>query len=104
MKKSKNLKENQLFDNKLNWVQILWSTKNTQARYSHLIPICPGSLGYNFNKYKTNFLKAYVQDKNNNAKMSPSFPTEDDEIVVSFDIISLYMKIPIADTLNVIKD
>ena len=36
--------------------------------------------------------------------MSPSFPTEDDEIVVSFDIISLYMKIPIADTLNVIKD
>ena len=31
-------------------------------------------------------------------------PTEDDEIMVSFDVTSLYTNIPIIDTLNIIKD
>ena len=42
----------------------------------------------------------------------PHFPTiyirnvrnEDDEIMVSFDVTSLYMNIPIIDMLNIIKD
>ena len=31
-------------------------------------------------------------------------PIEDDEIMVSFDVTSLYTNIPIIDTLNIIKD
>ena len=31
-------------------------------------------------------------------------PIEDDEIMVSFDVTSLYTNIPITDTLNIIKD
>ena len=31
-------------------------------------------------------------------------PLEDDEIMVSFDVTSLYTNIPIIDTLNIIKD
>ena len=61
---------------------------------------------YNLSKYIANFLKAYVKDKNNNAKNSTTFsnyirdvPIEDDEIMVSFDVPSLYTNIPITDTL-----
>ena len=53
----------------------------------------------------------HVQDENNNAKNSTTFsnyiryvPIEDDEIMVSFDITSLYTNTPIIDTLNIIKD
>ena len=49
--------------------------------------------------------------ENNNAKNSTTFsnyirnvPIEDDEIMVSFDVTSLYTNIPIIDTLNIIKD
>ena len=66
---------------------------------------------YNLNKYIANILKAYVKDKNNNTKNSTTFfnyirnvPIEDYEIMVSFDVTSLYTSIPIIDTLNVIKD
>ena len=70
------------------------------------VPIRPivsysGSPLYNLNKYIANILKAYVRDENNNAKNSTTFsnyirnvPIEDDEIMVSFDITSLYMNIP----------
>ena len=58
-----------------------------------------------------NILKAYVKDEKNNAKNSTTFsnyirnaPIEDDEIMVSFDVTSLYTNIPIIDTLNIIKD
>ena len=80
------------------------------------VPIRPivsysGSLLYNLNKYMTNILKAYVKDENNNAKNSTTFsnyirnfPIEDDEIMVSFDVTSLYLNIPIIDTLNIIKN
>ena len=53
----------------------------------------------------------YVKDENNNAKNSTTFSNymrnvsiEDDEIMVSFDVTSLYTNIPITDTLNIIKD
>ena len=66
---------------------------------------------YNLNKYIANILKTYVKHENNNAKNSTAFsnyirnvPIEDDEIMVSFDVTSLYTNIPIIDTLNIIKD
>ena len=79
------------------------------------VPICPivsysGSPLYSLNKYMANILKAYAQDENNNAKNSTTFsnyiinPTEDDEIMVSFDVTSLYTNILIIDTLNIIKN
>ena len=76
------------------------------------VPISPivsytGSLLYNLNKYVANIFK----DENNNAKNSATFskyignvPIEDDEIMVSFDVTSLYTNIPIIDTQNIIKD
>ena len=70
-----------------------------------------GSPLYNLKKYIVNILKGYVKDENNNAKNSTTFsnyirnvPIEDDEIMVSFDVTSLYTNIPIIDTLNIIKD
>ena len=52
----------------------------------------------------------YVKDENNNAKNSTTFSNymrnvsiEDDEIMVLFNVTSLYTNIPIIDTLNVIK-
>ena len=70
-----------------------------------------GSVLYNLNKYMANIVKAYVKDENNNAKNSTTFSNyirnvriEEDEIMVSFDVTSLYTNIPIIDTLNIIKD
>ena len=66
---------------------------------------------YNLNKHIANILKTYVKHENNNAKNSTRFsnyirnvPIEDDELMVSFDVTSLYTNIPIIDTLNIIKD
>ena len=66
---------------------------------------------HNLKKYIANNLKAYFKDENNNAKNSIAFsnntrnnPIEDDEIMISFDVISLYTNIPKIDTLNIIKD
>ena len=68
---------------------------------------------YSLNKYIANILEAKktVKDENNNAKNSTTFSNyirnvsiEDDEIMVSFDVTSLYTKIPMIDTLNIIKD
>ena len=65
----------------------------------------------NLNKYTAKILKAYVKDENNNSQNSATFsnyirnaPIEDDAIMVSFDVTSLYTNIPIIDTLNIIKD
>ena len=67
-------------------------------------PLC------NVHKYIVN-VKDYVKGKNNNAMNSTTFsnyirdvPIEDDKIMVSFDITSLYTNIPIIDMLNIIKD
>ena len=52
-----------------------------------------------------------VNDENNNAKKSTTISNyirnvsiEDIEIMVSFDVTSLYTNIPIIDTLNTMKD
>ena len=80
------------------------------------VPIRPivsysGSSLYNLNKYIANISKTYVKDEKNNAKNSGTFsnyirnaPIEDDEIMVSFDVTSLYTNIPITDTPNIIND
>ena len=59
---------------------------------------------YNLNKYIANILK----DENNNAKNSTTFsnlirnvPIDDDKIMISFDVTSLYTSIPI--NINIIK-
>ena len=81
-----------------------------------LIVSYSGSPFYNPNIYIANILKAYVKDENNNAKNSSTFsnyirnaPIEDDKIMVSFDVTSLFVNsssgnIPIIDTLNIMKD
>ena len=68
-------------------------------------PLC------NLNEYIANILKAYVKAENSNAKNSTTFfnyirnvPIEDDEIMVLFDVTSLYTNIPIIDTFNIIQD
>ena len=65
---------------------------------------------YNF-KYAVNIPKAYAKDENNNAKCSTTFSNyirsvsiEDNEIMVSFDVIYLYTNVLTIDTLNIIKD
>ena len=115
------LEDNKFIDNKLYYY--LKYTDLPEARFYGQpkihkpgVPIRPivsysGSPLYNLNKYIANILKAYVRDENNNAKNSTTFsnyirnvPIEDDEIMVSFDVTSLYTNIPIIDTLNIIKD
>ena len=114
---SKDCKMNEFIDNKLYYC--VKPTGSPAPRfYGQLkihkpgVPIRPivsysGSPLYNLNKYITNILK----DENNNAKNSTTFsnyirnvPIEDDEVMVSFDVTSLYMNMPIIDTLNIIKD
>ena len=121
LKQLKVLKDNEFIDNKLYYY--LKPTDSPAPRFYGQpkihkpgVPIRPivsysGSPLYNLNKYIANILKAYVRDENNNAKNSTTFsnyiryvPIEDDEIMVSFDVTSLYTNIPITDTLNIIKD
>ena len=65
----------------------------------------------NLNKYIANIVKAYVKDENNNGRNSTTFSNyirnvliEEDKIIASFDVMSLYTNIPIIDMLNIIKD
>ena len=119
MEQLKILKDNELIDNKLYYH--LKPTDSPAPRFYGQpklhkpgVPIIPivsysGSSLYNLNKSIANILKAYVKDENNNAKNSTTFsnyirnvPIEDDKIMVSFDVTSLYMNISIIDTLNII--
>ena len=121
MKQLKVLKDNEFIDNKL--CHYLKPTDLPAPRFYGQpkvhkpgVPIHPlvsysGSPLYNLNKYITNILKAYVKDENNNAKNSTTFsnyirnvPIEDDEIMVSSDVTSLYTNNPIIDTLKIPKD
>ena len=121
LKQLKVLKDNEFIDNKLYYY--LKPTDSPAPRFYGQpkihkpgVPIRPivsysGSPLYNLNKYIANILKTYVKYENNNAKNSTTFsnyirnvPIEDDEIMVSFDVTSLYTNIPIIDTLNIIKD
>ena len=121
LKQLKALKDNEFIDNKLYYY--LKPTDSPAPRFYGQpkihkpgVPIRPivsysGSPLYNLNKYIANILKTYVKHENNNAKNSTTFSNyirnvliEDDEIMVSFDVTSLYTNIPIIDTLNIIKD
>ena len=121
LKQLKALKDNEFIDNKLYYY--LKPTDSPAPRFYGQpkihkpgFPIRPivsysGSPLYNLNKYIANILKTYVKHENNNAKNSTTFSNyirnvliEDDEIMVSFDVTSLYTNIPIIDTLNIIKD
>ena len=121
LKQLKVLKENEFIDNKLYYY--LKPTDSPAPRFygqpkihKSGVPIRPivsysGSPLYNLNKYIANILKTHVKHENNNAKNSTTFsnyirnvPIEDDEIMVSFDVTSLYTNIPVIDTLNIIKD
>ena len=121
MKQLKVLKDNEFTDNKLYYH--LKPTDSPAPRcygqpniHKPGVPIrhvvsYSGSPLNNLNKYIANIRKAYVKNKNNNTKNSTTFsnyirtfPVEDDEIMVSFDVTSLYTNIPIIDTLNIIKD
>ena len=60
-----------------------------------------------FFKYIAHVLKSYLKDEINNARNSTTFsnyirnvPIEGEEIVVSFDITSLYTNISITDRSN----
>ena len=62
---------------------------------------------YSLNKYIANILTTYVKHENNNTKNSTTFsnyirnvPIEDDKIMVSLDVTSIYTNIPIIDTLS----
>ena len=81
-----------------------------ESKYILLRPIIGFPL-YSLSKYIANILKACVKYENNNAQNSTTFSNyirnasiEGDEILVSFDVTSLYTNIPIIDTLNIIKD
>ena len=65
---------------------------------------------YNLEKNAANTLKIYVKDDNNNVKNSTTFfsytsnvPIEDDKMMVSFDITSMYTNTPTIDMLNIIN-
>ena len=123
LKKVKVLQDNEFIDNKLDYY--LKSTDSPAPRFYDQAkihkpgdPICPvvsysDSPLYNLNKYIANILKAKdeIKDESNNIKNSTTFSNyirnvaiEDDEIIISFDVTSLYTNIPIIDTLNIIKD
>ena len=121
LKQLKVLKENKFIDNKLYYylkpadtpAPIFYGQPKIHKPGVLIRPIVSYSSSplYNLNKYIANILKAYGRDENNNAKNSTTFsnyirnvPIEDDEIMVSFDVTSLYTNIPIIDTLNIIKD
>ena len=100
-------KENEFIDNKLYYYlkptdsptpRVYWSTKIPKSGvliyiiFSHSCsPMC------NLNRYIVNILKAYVKDENNNVKNYATFfnyimhiSPENDKIMVSFEITSLY--------------
>ena len=114
MKQLKVLKDNKFIDNRL---YDLKATDSPAPRFYGQpkihkpgVPIRPivsysGSPLYNLNKYIVNILKTYVKHENNSTKNSTTFsnyirnvPIEDDDIMVSFDVTSLYTNIPIIDT------
>ena len=86
------------------------SQKYTGQEFSYVLLFHIVTLSYS-NKYLANILKAYAKDENNNTKNSTTFSNyirnvsiEDDGIMVSFDVTSLYKNIPMTDTLNIIED
>ena len=69
--------------------------------FIRLIVSYSGSPLHNLNKYIAN-IQTYFHVKDES--YIRNVPMKDDEILVSFDISSLYTNIPIINTLNIIKD
>ena len=109
---SKDCKVNEFIDNKLYYC--VKPTGSPAPRfYGQLkihkpgVPIRPivsysGSPLYNLSKYIANILK--TRNSNTFPNYIRNVPIEDDEIMVSFDVTSLYTNILIIYTLNIIKD
>ena len=121
LKQLKVLKDNEFIVNKLYYylkptdspVPEFYGQPKTQKPGVPIHPIVSysSSLLCSLNKYIANILKAYVKDKNKNAKNSTTFsnyirkvPIEDNGIMVSLDVTSYYKNIPIIDMLNMIKE
>lgn len=80
------------------------------------IPIRPivsyvGTPLYKLSKYIASILQHYTKSGNNHSKNSKEFSeyirqqtVDEDEIMVSFDVTSLYTNVPIKDTLLILKD
>ena len=107
LKQLKFLKDKKFIDNKSYWylrsrdsfaprfyIQLKMNKPGVCIR---IIASYNGSPLYNLSKYIANILQAYIEDKNNNSKNSTRFlsyirnvSTEDDKIMVSFDVTFLY--------------
>ena len=66
---------------------------------------------YNISKYVANILSTYIKKEGRHSENSKVFSeyvrtltVEEGEILVSFDVTSLYTNVPIKDTLVIIKD
>ena len=115
MKQLKVVKDNEFIGNRLYYYLI--PTDSPAPRFYGQpkihkpgVPILPivsysGSPLYNLDKYIANILKTYAKCENNIAENFITFsnyirdaPIEDNEIMVSFDVTSLYKKISVIDT------
>ena len=121
LKQLQALKDNEFIDNKL-YYSVKPSDSPAPRFYSqpkihnpgvpmHPIVSYSGFPLYNLNNYIAGVLKLYDKDENKNAKNSTTtsnnirnIPIEDDQIMVSFDFITLYTNFPIIDMLNIIND
>ena len=120
LKQLKVLKDNEFINNKLYYLKPTGSPAprfyGKPKIHKPEVPIRPivsysGSPLYNLNKCIADIIKAFVKDENNNAKNCTTFsnyirnvPIEDDKIMVSLDVTSMYTNVPIIDTLNINKD
>ena len=111
LKQLKALKDNDFIDNKLYYY--LKPTDSLAPRFYdqpklqklgvaiHPIVLYSGSQLHKLNKYIANILEACSATFFNYIR---NVPIEDDKIIVSFDVTSLYSNIAIIDTLNIIRD
>ena len=120
LKKLKVLKDNEFIDNKL-YYYVKPNDPPAARFYGQTKIHKPGvpmrlmvsyscSTLHSLNKYIDNILKPDVKYENNRVKSPTTFsnyirnvPVENDNIMVSFDVTSLYTNIPIIDMLNIIK-
>ena len=120
LKKLKKLKDQNIIDQTLYFK--LKPTDSPAPRFYGLpkihkqgTPIRPivsytGTPLYNISKYVAGILSRYVSKEGRHSENSKVFSeyirtikVEDDEILVSFDVTSLYTNVPIKDTLEIIK-
>ena len=114
------LEKDKVIDRKLYWK--LKPTDSPAPRFYGLpkihkpgVPIRPivsytGTPLYNVSKYIADILKTYIEKEGRHSENSKVFSeyvrtltVEEDEVLVSFDVTSLYTNVPIKDTLLIIK-